>query len=267
MTRQLNVGEIFSIPLLGGGFGFGYTTAERHAIRYCDIIDFLGDSPVPPANVRELPVVLRDLTAMDEFYLPRNSTQGERWRTTGLGIDRPVRPQERYIRMEMPFRRIDLLNEEPSVPLSPEDFKEYRVLSVSGAPHAAAVVEIAIKRLDLTPQQLIDKWRARELPPPRSVLPGRSKPKAHKSKRTTTFHVAMSLGSNDFPSPAQLATRHAFEDLVIERKLGKIVDAGAGGGVMDVFVKLRSASMAEQLPGLLEEAGLRKEDVKLEPCD
>lgn len=267
MKPNLKVGEIFSIPLLGGGYGFGYTTVERTAYHYCDIIDFLGDSPVPPPNIRELPVLLCDLTALGEFQLPRRSPHGDRWRTTGLDIGRPVRPRDRYIRMDLPLRRIDLLGEEPDVPLSPKDAEKYRYLSVRGAPYAVAVVEIAIKRLDLTPQQLIDKWRARELPPPRSVLPGRSKPKAHKSKRTTTFHVAMSLGSNDFPSPAQLATRHAFEDLVIERKLGKIVDAGAGGGVMDVFVKLRSASMAEQLPGLLEEAGLRKEDVKLEPCD
>jgi hypothetical protein len=52
------------------------------------------------------------------------------------------------------------------------------------------------------------------------------------------IHIQIHFAADGFPDQNWLAARCALEDRIMERKLGEIIDAGAGEGVMDVVVRV-----------------------------
>jgi len=249
-------GRVFVVPLLGGGFAFGYATAERGPSLFCNFFDYLSEDDQPPESLLDRPILIRDHQVGAEFTRgPARS--GEPWRFTDLRLKEPVKLQNRYIQMGIPPRRVDVLGEEPDVPLSPEDAKKVPKLASRFPPYSAALVEVAMKRLDMTPDDLVDAWEAEKLgSPDKSAGAAREKKKG--KEKGTKVHIAIKMKGAGMPSPADLELRHAVEDAIAKRKLGKVTDAGAGMGIMDVYFIPRSPKAFETAQRLLEDLGLSR---------
>jgi hypothetical protein len=58
------------------------------------------------------------------------------------------------------------------------------------------------------------------------------------------IHICVRCGGDGFPSADELSTRYALEDAIVEANVGEIVTAGAGAGVMDVFLTVRDEHAA-----------------------
>jgi hypothetical protein len=73
----------------------------------------------------------------------------------------------------------------------------------------------------------------------------------------TELHICIDCHGDGSPTAAELASRHAVEDALLEANVGEIVDCGSGRGVMDVFVEVVNAAEARlQITAILEKLGL-----------
>lgn len=58
------------------------------------------------------------------------------------------------------------------------------------------------------------------------------------------IHIQMRLRGQGFPSPDELQLRYELEDALEDQGVGEVVEAGAGGGVMDIFLEVEDGNMA-----------------------
>jgi hypothetical protein len=58
------------------------------------------------------------------------------------------------------------------------------------------------------------------------------------------IEIQIKLQGDGFPTPEELEVRHKLEDTIEERNIGEVVDAGGGGGVMDVGVEVEDGEKA-----------------------
>ena len=71
------------------------------------------------------------------------------------------------------------------------------------------------------------------------------------------IHIEIRCGGDGFPSPDELAMRHAFEDAIADADVGEVVDAGGGMGVMDVYVEVEDvASALSEAKAIVKRLGL-----------
>jgi len=255
------VGRVFSIPLLDGGFAFGYATAVFDEWRFCDILDHVATSTAPPTDLLKKPIVLEDLVAGTVFYLPRFpqcENAGSRWEPTELMVPWPVRPKNRYVRMER--TRVDILREEPPMKLSADEAEQYPHLACRFAPYQAAVVEIAVKRLSIKYRELIENWVAGKLKT-RPQPPVRRPRKGAKSE----YHFQISLGHSGFPSDAELKLRDTVEALISERGVGTVTGSGGGMGLMDLVIRTQGADPLQRLHEIAKEACVPPGRLTIEP--
>ena len=64
------------------------------------------------------------------------------------------------------------------------------------------------------------------------------------------IHIQIKIQGDGFPSPEELDLRHELEDWIEDNGVGVVVDAGAGGGVMDIFIEpsdMESLSVVEPM--------------------
>jgi hypothetical protein len=159
-------GRVFVVPLLQGGYAFGYLTFfDKGLMGLGNIFDYVGDDPKPPPDITEKPVLLHDHIIGSEFLLTPKHKAGERWKFLNIYMKGQVAPQNRYYRMGGPprsFRRIDILKEEPDVPLSPEESTKYPTVSMPFPPTPTAKIEVAVKHLLMSPQDLVKGWREKK---------------------------------------------------------------------------------------------------------
>ena len=167
MSRKYAPGKVFCIPFLNGGYGFGVITFYVEEIGlFSSIYDYLGDSPKPPADLADKPFILEDSYGGMEFMIrPKHVAQrGAKWTFTKLRVE-DVAPKQRWYLMGSPprsFRRTDIFRELPDVPLSEEEAADYARMETRFPPYRAAAFEVAIKRLDQTPEALIEAWQAEQ---------------------------------------------------------------------------------------------------------
>lgn len=50
------------------------------------------------------------------------------------------------------------------------------------------------------------------------------------------IHIQIQLDRDGWPSREDLFLRYEIEDTLMEQGVGKVVDAGGGGGVMDIYL-------------------------------
>lgn len=75
--------------------------------------------------------------------------------------------------------------------------------------------------------------------------------------RRRRFHISTKIAGTGLASRDDLKERNALEDAITSRGIGAIVDAGSGGGWMDLVVAVVDAENGEaQLLRLLDDAGL-----------
>lgn len=58
------------------------------------------------------------------------------------------------------------------------------------------------------------------------------------------IHIQMRLRGQGFPSPDELQLRYELEDALEDQGVGEVVEAGAGGGVMDIFLEVEDSNLA-----------------------
>ena len=154
------------MPLLCGGYGFGYITYfNRSLMTLSNIFDFIGEKSTPPHDITERPIIIHDLIVGPEFLLTPKHNAGERWKFTKMSVKKLVTPKNRYYRMGGPprtYRRIDILKEEPDMPLPSDDAMKYPAVSTPFPPVPTAQVEVELKRLDMSPRDLVTSWRERQ---------------------------------------------------------------------------------------------------------
>jgi hypothetical protein len=231
---QFKTGRVFVVPLLGGGYSFGVLTFYNRAIGALgNIIDFVGDDPDPPPEIHEKPVTIHDVWCHTEFFLKPSANAGEPWKFTKILVSSPLRPRNRYYRMgSFPgdYMRRDILGEEPSIPLSPEEALKYPRLSVPFPPFNAAQIEVAVKRLDVTPDEFIKSWRSNR----EEVASKERRPLI--TEGPGVIHIEIAYRGKGLPSRNLIARRHALEDRLTAAGAGHITEAGGGMGVMDIYL-------------------------------
>lgn len=168
--RELVPGRVFVAPLLGGGFAFGVVTFfDKGLMILSDIFDVLAADAVPPPDLGNSPILIRNLQVGAEFHLTPKHEAGGCWKLTPLILAGTVRPSVRYFRMGRELhlsKRVDVFGEEPTRPLLPEEADAYPRISKPFPPVPVAEIEVAVKRLTVTPRALIAAWRAGELGTP-----------------------------------------------------------------------------------------------------
>lgn len=234
MSSKPDLNEVFVIPLLDGGYAFGRITCHYHT-NFCDVFDLLADSPDVPADLAERPLLMRDFQIGSTEF--RRFKQGlPLWRATGVHLP-AVLPQNRYAQMGLPPRRVDILREEPDVPIPPDQIDKYPIVSSPFPPGTTAKIEVALKRLSVDYLELCKAWREGRL----ATRPGDPPPrvKAMSRKRAPEvpqqIYIAIPL-ADEFPVATELERRHALEAQILERKLGTIASAGAGLGVAELLI-------------------------------
>lgn len=165
MSEQYEVGRVFVIPLLGGGYAFGVITFYDVSLgMFCDVFDHVSDEPEPPPDLAERPLALRDRYVLADFQIKDERRSGARWRLTKMRLSAPVSPSTRWYAMgapPRPYQRKDLYRELPAEEIDEAQAKSLLQLSTRFPPFRAAEAEVAVKHLDATPDELIDAWRAR----------------------------------------------------------------------------------------------------------
>ncbi|MDB4946394.1 MAG: hypothetical protein JWP97_5928 [Labilithrix sp.] len=120
-----------------------------------NVFDVASPTPEPPPDLERLPIALHDL------LITRHSTfdlddELLRWVLTGTKVPFEAKPRNPYVRMgDMPPMRIDLTGREPNTPVPRSDMAKYPLLRTGGGPGPTAAAEIAIRKLALTPQELL----------------------------------------------------------------------------------------------------------------
>lgn len=166
MSAKAAPGRVFAIPLLGGGFAFGVITYNDKAIgMFCHVFDALAETPKPPPDLAERPLALSDCYCGAEFMVDASKGNGEPWRATSLQLPGRFAPSTRWYLTggpPRPYFKKDLYRELPPEALGDEpDVSGLLQLRTRFPPHRTAEVEVAVKRLALTPDELIRAWRER----------------------------------------------------------------------------------------------------------
>lgn len=243
-------GAIFVVPLLRGGYAFGYVTAVSDSFVFCDIFDHVQETPEVPDGIEGKPTAITDLQVLGEFKLKPAQKVGGAWAATGKVMSHPVRPHNRYVRMGLPPRRIDVLAQEPDAPLSSSEAENYPKLASRFAPYAAATIEVAVKRLSMHIDKLIEEWK--QDGSPASPESSTKREKGAVAAGDSVLVIAIELGHEGLPSKSDIALRHKLEDAIVALKLGVVTDAGGGGGRMEIRIKAHGKGAASGLKKLIE---------------
>ncbi|MEO8035726.1 MAG: hypothetical protein ABI837_14920 [Acidobacteriota bacterium] len=57
--------------------------------------------------------------------------------------------------------------------------------------------------------------------------------------------MSIKIAGSDFPSPGEMKVRHELEDEIEGLGFGSVVDAGSGGGFMDIGVESEDPAKAK----------------------
>ena len=71
------------------------------------------------------------------------------------------------------------------------------------------------------------------------------------------IHIEIRCDGDGFPSSSEYATRHALEDALAAADIGKVVDAGGGMGVIDIYIDVNDLETAmRQTKEIVKRLGL-----------
>lgn len=158
---RFDPGAIFCIPLLRGGYAFGYITAHTpRQIMWAlaNIFEPIASKPTMPPDLEHSPIALADLliTRLTTFDLPDETI---RWTWTGTKVSFSPKPVSPFVRMgDMPPMRIDLTGTETDQPIPRAETSHYPPLRIGGGPGPTATAEVALRKLALTPRDLISEF-------------------------------------------------------------------------------------------------------------
>lgn len=165
-NTHLRLGQVFAVPLLNGGFAFGYVTGFRErSWMVVSIFSCFSETSDPPADLFERDVAIADMfIGGANFELgPSRKKPDFCWRLLDIFIEGDVRPQTRYYLMGIGpggYKRTDVLGEEPDAPISAEEAASLTRISLGHSAVDTARVEIAVKGLDTDDVEMAEVWLA-----------------------------------------------------------------------------------------------------------
>jgi hypothetical protein len=260
---EFKPGRVFVVPLLGGGFAFGvHTFLVKRFFSFGNIFDYFVDEPIPPPDLSEKQIVIFDVQGIvGEFTRFPVEDAGEPWWFTNEYVHGPAsKMKNRYFLLGgPPPKRKDILGIEPTVPIPLEEAKKYPELGKRFPPYTTAEIEVAVKRLDVTPDQLIAAWRA-----------GRPKSKRNRppliTKGPARIRIEMPYEGEGLPTKELLHKRHLLEDQLMAIEAGEITDVGGGMGVVEIYLNTNDVKRSWPLvKKSVKNAGLKLEkDARLD---
>jgi hypothetical protein len=227
-----------------------------------NIFDYIGEEPVPPSDLSEKQIIIYDIqTISTELSLQSSYNAGEPWWFTNEYVHGPAsKMKNRYFLLGgPPPKKTDILEIEPDVPIPPEEAKKYSKLGKRFPPYTTAEIEVAVKRLDVTPDQLIAAWRA-----------GRPKSKRNRppliTKGPARIRIEMPYEGEGLPTKELLHKRHLLEDQLMAIEAGEITDVGGGMGVVEIYLNTNDVKRSWPLvKKSVKNAGLKLEkDARLD---
>jgi hypothetical protein len=168
---------LFVAPLLGGGFAYGCVTRPRDkkfASTLVAIYDAWTETEAAPTDLESRVVLLNhllvgacfDLDLPVSFGREMRPVPGTRWRVIPGRVAATVPPVvQRYYRMGGPprgYTRSDILGDEGMTPVTPDEATRLPVWEHEWPGVTTAIVEVAVKRLATTPDEIVEAWVQRE---------------------------------------------------------------------------------------------------------
>lgn len=161
--KKFVAGRVFVVPLLGGQYAFGVLTFFDPVLGvFCDIYDYVSSESEPPEDIVNKPDILRDLQVGPEFFLKPKAECGNRWTFTNIFSKTSIFPHNRYYKIGTRlrgFKRVDLEGIEPDISLTQVESEQYKSISYRYVPYNTAYIEVEVRRLTVTPEELIASWR------------------------------------------------------------------------------------------------------------
>lgn len=151
-TERPVVGQIFYVPLYEGGYAFGYVSLmDKTTITLCSFFDIITETPEPPANLADLPLVLEDLPVGGAEFMQRKRYPELRWITIDQYMPGEMKAKHtRYIMRSRPaFQLVDLADKSSKRVATEEEIARYPDLSVPFPPFTTKIVEKAVRHLDI----------------------------------------------------------------------------------------------------------------------
>ena len=149
------VGQIFYVPLYEGGYAFGYVSLiDKTSVTLCSFFDTIAETPEPPANLAELPLVLEDLPVGGAEFMKRKKYPELRWIAIDQHMPGEVKATHtRFIMRSSPaFQLVDLADKSSRRVATEEEIARYPDLSVPFPPFTTKQVEKAVRHLDIDPK-------------------------------------------------------------------------------------------------------------------
>lgn len=162
----LKPGDLFVVPLLRGGYAFGYVTwSEPRGWSFANICEGVADDPERvPEDPLAAPKAVVDMVISRNWFVPETAPGRDPWRLLGESVGSNVSPDTRYYRMGSAglFKLVDLRGEEPVRQVSEAEAMRYPAMKVDFGATPTAIVEVAVKKLDITPLAYAKAWRAEQ---------------------------------------------------------------------------------------------------------
>lgn len=152
--KKVEPGAIFGVPLLRGGFAFGYVTARpplHPSFALVNIVEGFTPGRTPPSDVEARRVVVFDLLITNPTSFGLSSVGRESWFLTGGRCAEPILPRDRHATLGAPASlRVDMLGLEPDRRVKGSAAK-HQELRMGGGLSKTAAAEIAVQGLATTP--------------------------------------------------------------------------------------------------------------------
>jgi hypothetical protein len=149
------VGQIFYVPLLEGGYAWGYVSLiDKGSVHLCSFFDIITETHDIPASLLDRPLVLEDLPVGGAEFLMRKRFGELRWTVTHQHMPGEVRAKYTlFIMRSRPvFQLVDLADKSAKRPATDEEIARYPNLSVPFPPMTTKHVEKAVRHLDIDPR-------------------------------------------------------------------------------------------------------------------
>lgn len=149
------VGQIFYVPLLEGGYAWGYVSLiDKGSVHLCSFFDIVTETFDIPSNLLDKPLVLEDLPVGGAEFMMRKRFSELRWTVTDQRMPGEVRASHTlYIMRSRPaFQLVNLADKSAKRSATEEEIARYPDLSVPFPPMTTKQVEKAVRHMDIDPR-------------------------------------------------------------------------------------------------------------------
>ncbi|HEY4202292.1 MAG TPA: hypothetical protein VGM83_17195 [Devosiaceae bacterium] len=149
------VGQIFYVPLLEGGYAWGYVSLiDKGSVHLCSFFDVITETKTMPADLTEKPLALEDLPVGGAEFLLTKRHGDLRWTITKHHMPGEVRATHTlYIMRSRPhYQLLDLADKSTKRPATEAEIARYPDLSVPFPPFTTKQVEKAVRHLNIDPK-------------------------------------------------------------------------------------------------------------------